>query len=77
MAFDCIKVKFPNLEDTNKWQFTFYGAYTKPINMFAKHYQSDLDSLYKKQGAKKLGFGLGYNYRDKNSSFILIKKSKA
>lgn len=61
--------------DTNKWKFTFYGAYTKPINMFAKHYQADLDSLYKTQGAKKLGFGLGYNYRDKNSSFMLIKKS--
>jgi hypothetical protein len=61
--------------DKNKWKFTFYGAYTKPINMFAMHYQADLDSLYKTQGAKKLGFGLGYNYRDKNSSFMLIKKS--
>ncbi|MDZ4665011.1 MAG: hypothetical protein SGJ15_09065 [Bacteroidota bacterium] len=61
--------------DKNKWKFTFYGAYTKPINMFAKHYQADLDSLYKTQGAKKLGFGLGYNYRDKNSSFMLIKKT--
>ncbi len=59
----------------NKWKFTFYGAYTKPINMFAEHYQADLDSLYKTQGSKKLGFGLGYNYRDKNSSFMLIKKS--
>jgi hypothetical protein len=61
--------------DKNKWKLTFYGSYTKPINMFAKHYQADLDSLYKTQGSKKLGFGLGYNYRDKNSSFMLIKKS--
>lgn len=63
--------------DKNKWKFTFYGTYTKPINMFKENYQSDLDSLYKKEGSKKLGFGLGYNYRDKNSSFMLIKKIKA
>ncbi len=61
--------------DSHKWKFTFYGAYTKPINMFKENYQADLDSLYKKEGAKKLGFGLGYNYRDKNSSFMLIKKT--
>jgi len=60
--------------DKHKWKFTFYGAYTKPINMFKENYQADLDSLYKKEGSKKLGFGLGYNYRDKNSSFMLIKK---
>lgn len=62
------------LNDKNKWKFSFYGEYTKPINMFTQHYQSDLDSLYKLIGAKKLGFGLGYNYRDKNSNFMVIKK---
>jgi hypothetical protein len=60
--------------DKNKWQFSFYGEYTKPINMFTQNYQADLDSLYKLKGAKKLGFGLGYNYRDKNSNFMVIKK---
>lgn len=62
------------LNDDHKWKFSFYGEYTKPINMFTQHYQSDLDSLYKLNGAKKLGFGLGYNYRDKNSNFMVIKK---
>jgi hypothetical protein len=60
--------------DSNKWKYSFYGNYTKPINMFKNHYQSDLDSLYKKVGTKKLGFGLGYNYRDKNSNFMVITK---
>lgn len=63
------------LNDKNKWEFAFYGEYTKPINMFTQHYQSDLDSLYKLKGSKKLGFGLGYNYRDKNSNFMIIKKT--
>jgi hypothetical protein len=62
--------------DKNKWKFTLYGTYTKPINMFKENYQADLDSLYKKEGSRKLGFGLGYNYRDKNSSFMLVKKIK-
>jgi hypothetical protein len=62
------------INDEHKWKFNFYGEYTKPINMFTQHYQADLDSLYKLNGSKKLGFGLGYNYRDKNSNFMVIKK---
>ncbi len=62
---------------SSKWAFDFYGMYTKPINMFTQHYQADLDSLYKVKGAKKLGFGLGYNYRDKNSNFMIIKKQQS
>ena len=61
-------------DKNSKWGFSFYGEYTKPINMFTQHYQADLDSLYKLKGSKKLGFGLGYNYRDKNSNFMIIKK---
>ncbi len=63
-------------KDTNKWNYSFYGKYIKPINMFAQHYQKNLDSLYTKFGTKKLGFGLGYNYRDKNSNFMIITKAK-
>ncbi len=62
-------------KDNNKWSYSFYGKYTKPINMFKQHYQEDLDSLYSKVGTKKLGFGLGYNYRDKNSNFMVITKT--
>lgn len=62
-------------KDNNKWSYSFYGKYTKPINMFKEHYQEDLDSLYSKVGTKKLGFGLGYNYRDKNSNFMVITKT--
>jgi len=63
-------------EHKSAWEYTLYGEYHKPIAMFSQHYQKDLDSLYKKQGSKNLGFGLGYNYRDKNSNFMVIKKVK-
>lgn len=62
------------LEDDNKWNFTFYGQYLKPIPMFAAFYQKDLDSLYKQQGAKPIGFGIGYNFKDKNSNFMIATK---
>ncbi len=60
--------------DNHKWDYTFFGQYIKPIPMFAQHYQVDLDSLYKLQGSKPIGFGIGYNFRDKNSNFMIATK---
>jgi hypothetical protein len=42
--------------------------------MFSEFYQPELDSLYKRIGAKPLGFGMGYNFRDKNSNFMIVNK---
>lgn len=64
------------LNDKNKWKYNFYGQYLKPIPMFAQHYQKDLDSLYKIQGATPIGFGIGYNFKDKNSNFMIATKMK-
>lgn len=61
-------------ESKVKWKYYFYGDYTKPIPMFAQHYQRDLDSLSHLQGSKPLGFGIGYNFRDKNSNFMIAVK---
>ncbi len=62
------------LDDEHKWNYSFFGQYLKPIPMFAEFYQKDLDSLYKKQGAKPIGFGIGYNFKDKNSNFMIASK---
>lgn len=59
---------------TIQWNYQLYGDYSKPIKMFAKHYQPTLDTLYAKQGSKKLDFGIGYNYRDKNSNFMVATR---
>lgn len=61
-------------EGKAKWKYHFYGDYTKPIPMFAQHYQRDLDSISHLQGSKPLGFGIGYNFRDKNSNFMIALK---
>lgn len=62
------------LESDYKWNFTFYGEYTKPIPIFKQFYQPDLDSLYKLQGSRPIGFGIGYNFKDKNSNFMIVTK---
>ena len=62
------------LDDEHKWNYSFFGQYLKPIAMFSEFYQKDLDSLYKKQGAKPIGFGIGYNFKDKNSNFMIATK---
>jgi hypothetical protein len=63
-------------DNNNKWNYTLYGQYTKPISMFKEFYQKDLDSLYKQQGAKEIGFGIGYNFKDKNSNLLIATKQK-
>jgi hypothetical protein len=69
-----IALKYFENDTLHTWTFNLYGQYSKPIQMFAKHYQPLLDSLYRQQGATQLDFGLGYNYRDKNSNFMVITK---
>jgi hypothetical protein len=67
-------ISFRFFEQSGKWNYTFYGNYVRPIKLFAARYQKDLDSNYKKQGSKQLGFGLGYNFQDKNSNLMIAKR---
>lgn len=58
-------------ESGRSWRYTFYGKYTRPIPMFSQFYQKDLDSTYKAAGSKDIGFGIGYNFKDRNSNFMI------
>lgn len=62
------------VENPTNWDFKLYGEYTKPISLFKNAYQKDLDSLYKAKGASPLGFGIGYNFKDKNSNLMVAKR---
>ncbi|RZK16997.1 MAG: hypothetical protein EOO56_18810 [Hymenobacter sp.] len=60
----------------SNWQFTYYGTYRRPINLFAKQYQPELtaayhDSLHR---ARPLPFGTGYNWRQTDSNLLLAKR---
>lgn len=58
------------------WQFNYYGAYRRPINLFARHYQPALTVAYtdSTRRPKKLPFGTGYNWRQTDSNLLLARR---
>ena len=58
------------------WQFTYYGTYKRPINLFAKQYQPELTAAYRDtvHRARPLPFGTGYNWRQTDSNLLLAKR---
>ncbi|MBJ6143899.1 hypothetical protein [Hymenobacter sp. BT559] len=60
----------------NAWQFTYYGTYRRPINLFAKQYQPELTTAYHDtlRRARPLPFGTGYNWRQTDSNLLLAKR---
>jgi len=60
----------------NNWQFTYYGTYKRPINLFAKQYQPELTTAYRDSlhRARPLPFGTGYNWRQTDSNLLLAKR---
>jgi hypothetical protein len=58
------------------WQFTYYGTYRRPINLFAKQYQPELTAAYHDSlnRARPLPFGTGYNWRQTDSNLLLAKR---
>jgi hypothetical protein len=62
------------LKQPNKWNFKLYGKYTHPISLFANCYQEAMDSLYDVEETIPLGFGIGYNFKDKNSNLMIANR---
>lgn len=62
------------LKSGTAWNYKLYGDYTKPISLFKNAHQKDLDSLYRQLGSTPLGFGIGYNFKDKNSNLMVAKR---
>ncbi|NRA12265.1 MAG: hypothetical protein HRT57_09955 [Crocinitomicaceae bacterium] len=62
--------------DTNKWDLTFYGNFTKPISLFYERQQPDLTDIYsnKTGNMKPLPFGIGYQYVNGTSNLMKAKK---
>ena len=62
--------------DTNKWDLTFYGNYTKPISLFHERLQPDLADIYKRESSnnKPLPFGIGYQHVNGTSNLMIAKK---
>ena len=54
-----------------KWNFHYFGSYTKPIDMFNMFYQEDYFQAFKQIKTEALHFRAGYN---RNSNLLLALK---
>lgn len=65
-----------NFFQKGAWQFNYYGAYRRPISLFAKHYQPELTAAYTDSlpKPKALPFGTGYNWRQTDSNLLLARR---
>lgn len=71
-----IAMKYFNLSE---WQFTYYGTYRRPINLFSKYYQPELTAAYQDSvhTPQPLPFGTGYNWRQNDSNLLLARRRGA
>lgn len=60
--------------DQNQWSIRYFGNYEAPIELFAKHAQSDLRAAYAANPKTPLPFGSGYHYDAWNANLILATK---
>lgn len=58
--------------DKEKWDFQFFGTYSKPIEMFSMFFQEDYLKAFKSTKAEPLDFRIGYN----RSSNLLLATRK-
>jgi len=56
------------------WNFTPYGKYLGPINVFPGRYQTSMKRLFRKKNRKPLGFGIGYRWRLGTSNLLVADK---
>jgi hypothetical protein len=60
------------------WRFWLFGTYSGTLDIFAKHYQSDLQAAFATPGAAlPLPFGTGYKWRLGESNLLLAVKQQA
>jgi hypothetical protein len=52
------------------WEVRAYGWYPGPIPLFKQHYQPDLAEYYRANEVPMIPFGIGYQWRPKQSTLI-------
>lgn len=62
--------------ERDAWRLYPFGNYLGPISIFPGRYQRDLSSLYRKEHAGPLDFGIGYRWRPHRSNLLLAIKGK-
>ncbi|MFH0974736.1 MAG: hypothetical protein V1874_03015 [Spirochaetota bacterium] len=59
-----------------EWKLSYYGSYTKPIELFSNRYQKDLFEAMKKNSTGQLDFSYGYNFKEHNPNLLFAERTK-
>jgi hypothetical protein len=59
----------------DEWKLYPFGNYLPPLGIFPHTYQQQLSSLYRKDHAGDLDFGIGYRWRPRESNLLLAIRS--
>jgi len=54
----------------DRWDVQAFGWYPGPIDLFKQHFQSDLAEYYRNNEVPMIPFGIGYQWRPKQSTLI-------
>ncbi|AHB48947.1 signal peptide protein [Hyphomicrobium nitrativorans NL23] len=63
--------------DAGTWRLKPFGRYLKPLGIFPRAYQRDMQDLYAKGPTEPLDFGIGYRWRPKESNLMLAVRRPA
>jgi hypothetical protein len=58
----------------DRWSLRFFGEYTAPIELFAKHHQPDLLAAYRRSNPALLSFAFGYHWQPQRAVLILASR---
>ncbi len=58
-----------------EWKLEPFGNYLRPLRIFPRSYQPQLNALYRKGRATPLDFGIGYRWRPRQSNLLLAVRS--
>jgi hypothetical protein len=61
--------------NAQQWDLKPFGRYTRPIRLFSRRYQPDLQTLFAREATQPLEFNLGYQGRHGGSSILLAVKT--
>lgn len=63
--------------EAGTWRLKAFGRYLKPLGIFPRAYQRDMQDLFAKGRAEPLDFGIGYRWRPKESNLLLAVRRPA
>lgn len=63
--------------EAGEWRLKPFGRYLKPLGIFPRAYQRDMQDLYAKGRAEPLNFGIGYRWRPNESNLLLAVRRPA